>query len=230
MILLAVKYALSAAAAFALVRQCRKPAWLPGRLFARSMNLSHSGVTKWGLSHVSIQPTDTILDVGCGGGRTIAVMAAAAAQGRVFGVDYSAASVGVARRENAQAIEAGRVSIQEGSVSALPFPAETFDLVTAVETHYYWPDLVNDLTEIRRTLKPLGRVVIIAETYRGRRADWLYLPVMRLLLRAAYLTPDEHRRRLEAAGYGEVEIHVERSKGWLCAVGRRLGGERRLTS
>jgi SAM-dependent methyltransferase len=214
----ALKAALGGAAAFLLVRQCRKPTWLAGRLFLRSMNLSHAGLTKWGLTHASIQPTDTILDVGCGGGRTIDTMAKAASHGRVVGVDYSATSVDVARRVNAAAIDAGRVCVQQGSVSALPFAAATFDLVTAVETHYYWPDLLSDLREIRRVLKPGGRVVLIAEAYRGRRADWLYRPAMRLL-RAEYLTVDEHRAVLEGAGYTNVEVHTEPSKGWLCAVG-----------
>jgi SAM-dependent methyltransferase len=214
----ALKAAAASAAVFLLVRQCRKPAWWPGRLFLRSMNLSHAGLTNWGLTHASIQLPDTILDVGCGGGRTIDTMAKAASQGRVFGVDYSATSVGVARRVNAAAIDAGRVCVQQGSVSALPFAAATFDLVTAVETHYYWPDLLSDLREIRRVLKPDGRVVLIAEAYRGRRADWLYRPAMRLL-RAKYLTVDEHRAVLEGAGYVNVEVHTEPSKGWLCAVG-----------
>ena len=214
----ALRAAVGAAAAFVFVQQCRKPTWLPGRLFLRSMNLSHAGLTKWGLTHASIQPRDTILDVGCGGGRTIDTMAKAACHGRVFGVDYSATSVDVARRVNAAAIEAGRVGVEQASVSALPFPAATFDLVTAVETHYYWPDLQNDLREIRRVLKPGGRVVLIAEAYRGRRADWLYRPAMRLL-RAEYLTVDEHRAALEDAGYANVEVHTEPSNGWLCAVG-----------
>jgi SAM-dependent methyltransferase len=213
----ALKTAVGGAAAFVFVRQCRKPTWLPGRLFLWIMNLSHAGLTNWGLTHASIQPTDTILDVGCGGGRTIDTMANAASRGRVFGVDYSATSVDVARRVNAAAIDAGRVSVQQASVSGLPFPATTFDLVTAVETHYYWPDLVSDLREIRRVLKPDGRVVLIAEAYRGRRAGWLFRPAMRLL-RAQYLTVDEHRAALEGAGYVNVEVDTVPSKGWLCAV------------
>jgi SAM-dependent methyltransferase len=182
---LAVNIAVGAAAGLVIVSQCRKPSWLPGQLFVRSMNTGHTGLTTWGLSQVSIKPDDTILDVGCGGGKTISRMAKAAERGRVFGVDYSATSVSVARRVNAAAIDAGRVDVQLGSVSALPFPDETFDLVTAVETHYYWPNIQNDLRELQRVLKPSGRVVLIAETYRGRRGDWLYRPVMRLLGAAA---------------------------------------------
>ena len=218
----ALRTGIGVATAFVFVQQCRKPRWLPGRLFLRTMNLSHAGLTKWGLAHVTIQPTDTILDVGCGGGRTIAAMTRAAPRGQVFGVDYSPTSVDVARHVNAAAIQAGRAAVQQASVSALPFPATTFDLVTAVETHYYWPHLLDDLREVRRVLKPGGRVVLIAETYRGRRMDWLYRPVMRLL-RAKYLTVDEHRAALEGAGYAKVEVHTDPSKGWLCAVGSSQG-------
>ena len=217
---IAIKIVLVCAASFALTRQCRKPAWIVGRLLARSMNASHVHVTRWGLGHVAIGERDTILDVGCGGGRTIKAMAATAVRGRVVGVDYSAASVNVARRVNADAIAAERVSVQQGSVSALPFADDTFDLVTAVETHYYWPDLSSDLIELRRVLKAGGRVLLIAEAYRGNRADWLYAPAMRAL-GAKYLTPDEHRRLLVGAGFMDVELDEERSKGWLCVVGRK---------
>jgi|HubBroStandDraft_6_1064221.scaffolds.fasta_scaffold137362_2 2-polyprenyl-3-methyl-5-hydroxy-6-metoxy-1,4-benzoquinol methylase len=43
---------------------------------------------------------DTILDVGCGGGRTVSKLAAIATQGTVYGLDYSAESVAVAERTN----------------------------------------------------------------------------------------------------------------------------------
>jgi len=106
-------------------------------------------------------------------------------------------------------------------VSSLPYPDGTFDLVTAVETHYYLPDLPGDVREVMRVLKPGGTFMIIAETYRGRRNDWLYRPVMQLLLRAAYLTPDQHRDLLVNAGYRDVQVVEERDQGWICATGRR---------
>src|SRR5450432_3149598 len=139
-----------------LLKQCSKPnGWL-GRLNLLSMNRLHSKVTEWGLKHISIQSHDTILDVGCGGGMTIAGLAAIATEGKTYGVDYSEESVAVARRENQQSIEACRVEVRQAPVSHLPFPDRMFDLVTAVETHYYWPDLNADMQEILRVLKPGG--------------------------------------------------------------------------
>lgn len=202
-------------------RQCRKPADRAGRAVLARMNASHAGVTEWGLAHVEVGEDFTILDVGCGGGRTIDRLAAIAVTGKVFGVDYSEESVAVARETNANLIAQGRVDIQQANVSKLPFPDATFDLATAVETHYYWPDLPRDVREVMRVLKPGGRFVIIAETYRGRRNDWLYRPMMTLVLRASYLTAEQHRKLLVDAGFIDVQVFEEKAQGWICAVGTR---------
>lgn len=96
------------------------------------------GVTKWELTHVDIKRHFTILDVGCGGGQTIKTLSSRVPDGKVYGIDYSEASVAVARETNRGAIERGQVDIQLGTVSQLPFADGTFDVVTAIETHYYW--------------------------------------------------------------------------------------------
>ena len=150
-----------------LVSQVRKPGRWIGRPFLWLMNVSHSPLTTWGLEHVTIQKDFEILDVGCGGGATVARLAAIASDGRVCGVDYADGSVAVSSRKNAALIAAGRVEIREASVSQLPFDAGTFNLVTAIETHYYWPDLAASMLEIRRVLKPGGTLMILAESYRG---------------------------------------------------------------
>jgi SAM-dependent methyltransferase len=214
--------ALTVLAVLVVIRQCRKPAWWPGRLFLWIMNARHAGVTTWGLSHVQIERRFTILDVGCGGGRTVHTLARVASEGKVHGIDYSAASVAASRRTNSQMIAAGRVEIRQSTVSSLPFPDGTFDLVTAVETHYYWPNPPEDLREILRVLKPGGKLVLIAETYKSMRFDFVYRLAMGLL-RATYLSVREHNDLLTSAGYSEVQIFEERGKGWICGVARRPG-------
>jgi SAM-dependent methyltransferase len=206
--------------AIVITRQVRKPAWFIGRLVVRGMNFSHAELRSWGLNLASIAGNATILDVGCGGGGTIAALAAAGAGRKVYGVDFSDASVAVARATNARLIEEGRVSVQQGNVSALPFEPDTFDVVTAFETHFYWPDLPANVKEIQRVLKPGGQVAIVAEVYRGRTMDWLYRPAM-ALLKTTYLTLEEHKGLLVNAGYVDVDVIAERSKGWMCAIGRK---------
>jgi len=97
-------------------------------------------------------------------------LSALAPAGRVVGLDVSAASAVVAQDTNVGGIESGRVQILQGSVAALPFPSGVFDIVTAVETHYYWPNLAANVKEILRVLKPGGTFALIAEAYRDHSA------------------------------------------------------------
>ena len=93
--------------------QCQRPRGPLGRVVLWLMNLRHSGVTDWGLRRVTIKENDTILDVGCGGGRTVSKLAAAASKGKTYGIDYSEESVTWARKTNRQFIDgAGFVDIQ----------------------------------------------------------------------------------------------------------------------
>jgi len=203
-----------------LLNQVRKPTKWVGRLFLWMMNTSHSQVTDWGLKHVAIKEGFTILDVGCGGGRTIEKLAALATKGTVYGVDYAAGGVAASRAKNAQLIQAGRVEIARARVSRLPFAADQFDLVTAVETQYYWPDLVNDMREVLGVLKPGVTLIVIAESYRKGAKDWLHGPAMKLV-RSANLSVAEQRELFAAAGFEDIRISEERAQGWICAVGKK---------
>jgi ubiquinone/menaquinone biosynthesis C-methylase UbiE len=187
------------------------------------MNRRHSKVTDWGLKYISIENHETILDVGCGGGRTVHKLAAMARQGRIYGIDHSEESVAASRRTNQQSIEMGRVEIRHGSVSHLPFSDQMFDLVTAVETHYYWPDLDADMREVLRVLKPGGTLVIIAEAYKGGKYDKRLQRVeeLRRFMSYAHLSVDEHRELFSQAGYSEVQVFEEYDKGWICGIGRK---------
>jgi SAM-dependent methyltransferase len=182
------------------------------------MNARHSKVTDWGLSNVGIKQHFTILDIGCGGGQTVNKLAAVATDGKIYGVDYSSASVAVARKKNAHWIKIGRVEIQEGSVSQLSFAPATFDLIVAVETHFWWPDLSADFRELLRVLKPGGTLAIIAEVHMGAaisKARLVEKTGMKLL------SPDEHKRLLTDSGFTDVQLTVDTGKGWILACGRK---------
>ena len=56
-----------------------------------------------------------------------------------------------------------QVFVTLGSAEKLPYEDEKFDLVTAVETVYFWPNLPNCLQEVRRVLKQGGKFAILVE-------------------------------------------------------------------
>ena len=211
-------------AADKVIAQCRKPSGFFGRFILWDMNRHHSKLTDWGLSHVTIKPNDKILDVGCGGGRTINKLSALASAGKVYGIDYSEDSVAAARKANARLIDIGLVEIQPGSVSRLPFENDTFDVVTAIETHLFWPNLLEDFREIFRVLKPGGMLSIVAEIYRGgTHLEGVRKTIFEKHLAANMnlLTPHEHRDLFSSASFSDVQVFEELDKGWICATGKK---------
>jgi len=198
----------------------RNPTGRVGRFLIGAMNIRHYPMTGWGLSHLSIGERDTILDVGCGGGGAVHRLAGIATGGKVYGVDVSNESVTVSRMANRRFVRMGRVEIQQGSVSRLSFSDSVFDLVTAVNTHNYWPDLVTDMQEILRVLKPGGELIIIGSVYEGGKNDkrngeyagWIEM---------AFPGIEELRELFLKAGYTEVRTFERYDRGWMCGIGKK---------
>jgi len=200
--------------------QWRKPTGQLGRMLATVLNASHSKGALWGLQHVPVEKDSVILDVGCGGGGFVHELARLITTGKVYGIDYSDQCVFVSRRTNRQEINRGRVEIINGSVSSLPFPERMFDIVTAVNSHYYWPDLVNDMQEVLRVSKPGGYLVLIGESYRGGKYDQRDRKFLEMVNAAQY-SIEGLTDLVSSTGYSEVQVFEKYDKGWICCVSRK---------
>ena len=117
----------------------------------------------WTVSLLDIGQDDRILEVGCGPGALIQVLAARATKGVVAGVDLSPVMLQQASRRNAEAIREGRVCLQPGSVLALPFEDASFDIALSANSLPFWPDQEAGVKEIRRVLKAGGVIAIILQ-------------------------------------------------------------------
>ena len=142
--------------------QCARPEGFMGRCMLRFMNFGHAPLTNWGLDHVTFRDGMTMLDVGCGGGATLKRLLKRSTGGKVFGIDISEESVAKARNLNKQLL-GSQVFVEQGSADSLPWAPQTFDVVTAVETVYFWPDLQKCFQEVKRVLKPGGQFAIMLE-------------------------------------------------------------------
>ncbi|MDK2980138.1 MAG: hypothetical protein PWQ55_485 [Chloroflexota bacterium] len=200
--------------------QCRRPSGLFGLFIIRGMNKHHAELTKWGMEAVDIHQNDVILDVGCGGGVTVRRLARLAPQGKVYGIDYAKRSVASSKRTNRARIRRGQVDIRLGSVSELPYEDNTFDLVTAFETYFFWPDLPADLREVQRVLKPGGHLLIGAATYKGSRFDernakWIEAGNM------TNLSVEEFEDLFKETDYRNVRVEPDIERGWIRCIGEK---------
>ena len=200
--------------------QFRRPTGRRGRFVAALMNRGHKPLTLWGLTHVNIEPDYIILDVGCGGGKTVNRLARQAPLGKVFGIDYSPDMVEYSKKVNKKLIAEDRVEIVEGSVEKMGFSDDFFDLVTAIETYYLWYSFSDALQEIRRVLKPDGKLLFVNEMLKDGMYDVKYAKTIEKA-HVRLITLDETRNTLEAVGFGDVQIFTKAGSPWNAVLAKK---------
>jgi demethylmenaquinone methyltransferase/2-methoxy-6-polyprenyl-1,4-benzoquinol methylase len=106
-----------------------------------------------------IRPGDTALDVCCGTGDVAFALARAGAD--TTGIDFSAAMLEVARRRAGKETAGQRLRFLQGDALRLPFDDASFDRVTISYGLRNLADLQGGLRELRRVLKPGGRLLVL---------------------------------------------------------------------
>lgn len=105
---------------------------------------------------LALQPGEKVLDIGSGPGFLADEMTAEVGpEGAVHGVDPSESMLAIARRRESSAQYA------LGDAVSLPFEDETFDAAIATQVYEYVPDMPAALAEVRRVLRPGGRLLIL---------------------------------------------------------------------
>ena len=180
--------------------QCARPEGALGRVMLSFMNYTHAPLTNWGLKLVNVQDGWTMLDIGCGGGFTFRRLLKQSKDAKIYGIDISEESVTKAQKVNATVLD-NQVFITQGSAEELPYEDGKFDLVTAVETVYFWPNLPDCLLEVRRVLKQGGKFAILVEVV---DSDSKWTSVVEGM--TAY-SPEDLKKLLEDAGFTQIVIH-----------------------
>jgi ubiquinone/menaquinone biosynthesis C-methylase UbiE len=160
------------------------------------------------------------LDVGCGGGKTVNRLARLAPLGKVFGIDYSADMVKYSKKVNKKLIAEDRVEIVSGSVEKMGFSDRFFDLITAIETYYFWPTFSGALTEILRVLKPGGHLLMVNEMVKDGVYEVKYAKTIEKA--HVHLVPlDETRDTMEAVGFQDVQIFTKSGSPWNAVLAKK---------
>jgi ubiquinone/menaquinone biosynthesis C-methylase UbiE len=200
-----------------LAQQFRQPAGFLGRLAGFFFRINREGID-WTIDQLEIQSTDHVLEIGFGPGHGIQQAARLATHGRVAGVDFSGTMLQQASRRNAAAMKAGRVELCLGDASALLYPDNTFHKVFATNVIYFWKDPLGNLQELKRVMKPGGRLAL----YVIAKDDLLKFKVTQTGLYQHY-TGEELVQLLTQAGFRQARFVTkpDRHRTGICAIGEK---------
>lgn len=186
-----------------------------GRAQLRGMNNRYSLLSSWGFSHVFFTRKRLVLDVGCGGGKNLQRILNHSKSINAIGIDISPTSVKTSVRKNRRAIKSGRLQVVQGSVEALPFASNLFDLVTAVESVHYW-EIEKGLSEVYRTLKKGGQFLIVNET---QTSDGLGAYLAEVGFKV--YTKQQLESYLKKAGFSKIRTDVNENGKWIAIVAEK---------
>ena len=159
------------------------------------------------VQHLGLQPGETVLDLGSGGGIDVFLAAKSVGpEGHVIGVDMTPAMLERART-NARKGGYTNVEFREGRLERMPVEDGTIDAVTSNCVINLVPDKAVVFREIARVLKPGGRMVISDIVLDGRLPAAIENDVLAYVGCIAGAAPRElYFGQLQAAGLGEVEV------------------------
>lgn len=183
------------------ITQCMKPHGEEGVETIKNMNENHQPISEFAFKCVDVGTNDRILDIGCGGGVNIEKFLKLT-DNNVDGIDYSDVSVKESAKRNQKAIGDKRCRIIQADVSKMPIDDEVYDLVSAFETIYFWPDIENTFKEVLKIIKPGGQFMIAQGTDGNHPDDEKWLNSVEGM---TVYTASELEKYLLNAGFGSVE-------------------------
>lgn len=141
--------------------QYRRPTGLLGSWIGRKMSQQHVPENEWTVNLLGVKATDHVLEIGFGPGIAIEKLLPLVPQGKISGLDYSAAMVSAAKRRNREGVKGGQIDLRQGDAQMnLPFADKCFDKVFSIHCVYFWKQPEAALYEIYRVLKSDGKLFL----------------------------------------------------------------------
>lgn len=180
-------------------QQFGNPHGFIGQICCKIMNVINNGMYKSVLNQINADAHSTILDVGYGNGYLLKKLYKKF-DCDLYGIELSADAQKLAYKRNKRAVERGTIKLLQADCCNMPFEQETFDIITTVNTVYFWEDTQKGLTEIHRALKKGGKFYSAVYT-----KEWLKkLPYTKEGFK--FFDNEDYIRLGESAGFSQVII------------------------
>jgi ubiquinone/menaquinone biosynthesis C-methylase UbiE len=202
-----------------LAKQFKNPSgWLAGTLLPRLWNRRNAALNNLTLACLELSPNDTILEVGCGGGYLLEIMAREITSGKLAGVDISTAMLAHCRQRSRKLVRCGILELHQARAEKLPFDEATFNHACTVNTIFYFSHPTEALTELRRVLSPGGRAAVTFTCLE----DLIDRPFARHGLNL--FTEQQVVRLMESVGFSNIQLHKDsdRHRSFVCVLGLKM--------
>lgn len=138
--------------------QLRKPSGDFAPNIAQNMDKANEAQFDLTLQSMDLRPGQHLLEIGFGSGHFIPKVFAKEPAVTLTGLDYSPEIVAIAEAANPSLVQSGKLTLQEGSSSQMPFDSDSFDIVYSNMVIFFWDKPEDHLREVRRVLKPGGQL------------------------------------------------------------------------
>jgi SAM-dependent methyltransferase len=117
-----------------------------------------------------------MLDIGCGTGSLLTLMAHDPLAELLVGLDYAREMARQAAEKFAQSAFSAKLCAIQGDSERLPLPAESFDVVTCCNSFHHYPQQAAAVCEFRRVLRP-GGLLVLVDGFRDNVIGWIVFDV-----------------------------------------------------
>lgn len=167
----------------------------------------------WAADLLNVQPSDVVLEIGCGSGVLAELICTRLVEGRLVGIDRSATMIAAATKKNRLHIADGRARFLPVALKETAFPGELFNKVVAVNVNVFWLRPEKELAAVHALLAPKGTLYLVYQPPSADKTQQVAAQV---------------RQNLESNGFLVTDVLFRDMKpgAAVCVISESRGSER----
>jgi len=195
-----------------LASQLRCPSGEIGKQVGKQMDELNTPQNDWIITLLNLQPSDRVLEIGFGTGKTLEKIAKIVKAGKIYGVELSNTMIDVASRKLKDKISLGLIKLYKDNSENLPFLDNSFNKIFSVHTVYFWENL-------NRVFSQLFRVSSVG----GITAIYFVSPILAPSEEFHEYSQTEIVQGLTAVGYKNIQIQKKKfgKQNGICILAKK---------